>query len=455
MVDVSPHRFRSGETPTEIWMIIFQLVLGFEPFGPDERLAYHQLSSVCSAWRRILKTSQGLCHGLSIDWGHMASDFDMEAFKARYTPWLALVRPNQPYFLVLGETWDALKDEDATSLLQYLLCEATPTPTTLDIKSSKVFEGMLSIQNTCDSVLDLNLDHPYEEFDHYDYEQLPLVAPQLKNFTTNARVTFHGPDAFFTSATLQSLILIDILGTGEDVAHLCMGLPNLRTLKVSYDENIDELSSRYIMASPFTHSALEALTLDGEYLFPLLAHLTLPALRLLDIYVWEADDQSEDAQIWNANAPAFFQRSRSSNLTVVVRGNCSHDFFAGFTSSLPPETTLVVMELVVYSDGSEGGGGEEEGAKTSAKVFDLTSVKQIVCFYRWYLYNYTEGSLLNGTMSVLAPDGTLEEEEVEPLRGQLREKGFVLELCSWRAVEEIIGRSISYITEGWMERSNN
>lgn len=420
MANIDSQKFLSGQTPSEIWTLIFAFVLGCGPFGPDERSAYSCLRGVCATWRRILAENPGLCPGLSIDWGHLAANFDMEAFKAKYTPWLSILRQNQPYHLTLGMSWDALEDENATSLLEYLLCEATPTPTILHIQSQKIFEGMLSMTGTCDTILHLNLDHPYKDLDEYDHAQLQVVAPQLESFTTNARLTFEDP---FTCPSLQSLTILAVLGDPEDVAQLCTRMPRLRTLKLAYDDNIDELSSNTAMGAPFNHSALEMIVLQGQYLFPLMGHLTLPSLKFLDLQLWEASGMDEDTQIWKENVPACLQRSGLSNLTVALRGRCSESFFATFTRSLPQATRLVVRALAIGPE--EGTADEEHSAST--EIFDLSKVKEMACYDRSFLCDYTSRLVsCDREIPVMVPKGILEEGEMEPLMKVMREKGFVL-----------------------------
>ncbi|KAH6901360.1 hypothetical protein BKA70DRAFT_1310448 [Coprinopsis sp. MPI-PUGE-AT-0042] len=441
--DADAQNSLAGKTPPEIWAIVFRLIFELELFGPDERQEYNCLRSVCATWRRVLATTPGLCPGLSIDWGQLASNFDIEVFKARYAPWLALIRENHPFYLVLGESWGALNDEDSTSLLQYLLCEATTTPTNLHIQAGKLFEGMLSMPGTCNSVIHLSLDHPYEDLDDYNLARLPVVSPRLESFNANARHTFYNP---FIYPNLQSLTLLDILATPGEVANLCAKLPCLRELKISYEDHIEELMSRHDPDSPFTHSTLETLLIVGEYLLPFMGHLTLPSLKFFGVEVWGMED---GAPIWEANLPAFFQRSHLDNLPFSLQGRCWENFFPAVTRSLPPATILLLNPLVIADDRY----GDEEQVKqppTDPERFEVGNIKQMICFDRMFLYEYTSRSLSNHTTPVLFPEGTLVEEEVEPLKKELREKGFILEQCSPWIVEDILGSPISPMIVEWM-----
>ncbi|KAH6901357.1 hypothetical protein BKA70DRAFT_1230105 [Coprinopsis sp. MPI-PUGE-AT-0042] len=363
-----------GRIPFEIWAIVFALVLGFDPFGPDERQAYNRLRKVCVAWRSIAVTTPGLCPGLILGRDHFAWPFNMEVFKSRYEGWLSVISRNQPFHLVLDQSWDFLSsDEESPSLAHYLLCEANPTPTTLEIHSYEIFDGILSMTGSCDTVIHLNLASNYQDLDDYHLSQLPIVFPQLKSFGTDALITF---TKLFTHPNLRSLTLLDIFGSSEDLARLCEGFPSFRELMISsqdYRVIHEGLPPRITPGIFLNHSGLETLLVMGQDLLPFMNHLTLPSLKFFGLNLW---DINEGALLIDNNLPAFFRRSRLSNLSVSLQGECDTHSFAAVTRSLPPMTMLLLRLDAVYDDEHVD---EGEPVPTPPDL-DFSSIKDIICF---------------------------------------------------------------------------
>ncbi|KAH6902084.1 hypothetical protein BKA70DRAFT_1307213 [Coprinopsis sp. MPI-PUGE-AT-0042] len=434
-----------AQISSEIWAIVFRLALGPNPFGPDERRAYNRLRQVCAMWRRVVATTPDLCSGIAITSGSFACPFDKEVFRTRFLPWLSIIRQNQPYHLVLGRHWhwDVLNKEQSTSLARYLLCEATPTPTTFRFFSSQVFEGTLSMTGSCESVIDLKAECEFQDLDNHNIQRLPVVFPKLESFTARARFTL---TKLFTCPNLQSLTLFDIHGQPEDFARLCMGMPRLRELKISSVSYHEDSPPRITQEIPFVHPTLETLLVIGQDHLAFTTHLTLPSLKFFGLLIWPRGDN--DSPVLKNTLPDFFQRSRPVNLSVSLKGQCDPDFFAAFTRIVPPNTTLL-LKLGFYDDTVN-----EEIGQRSSPAFDFSNIKEMACFDRQYLHECRDHSSCDRAVTVHVPIDILGKEELEPLKKAMRGKGFILEQCLPQIVEDILGSSISPMLEEWMSYSS-
>ncbi|KAH6901356.1 hypothetical protein BKA70DRAFT_1310445 [Coprinopsis sp. MPI-PUGE-AT-0042] len=431
-----------GQIPSEIWAIVFAFVLGFDPFGPDERQAYNRLRSVCTTWRMIVATTPGLCPGLSIEWNQFALPWSMETFKTRYASWLSVISNNYPYYLVLGDTWDDFHGEEPTSVIHYLLCEATPTPTTLELHSSKILGRMLCMTDSCDTVIRLNVAPNYQDLEGNPLSRLPLIFPQLESFSTNTHTTLTN---LFTSPHLRSLTLLGVLGLSGDLARVCEGLPSLRELMVSSEVYLDDLRSppRVTLDTPLNHSGLETLIVIGQDFIPVMNHFTLPSLKFFGLRLWEID---EDIPIIGNTLPAFFQRSCLFNLPVSLQGDCDEHSFAAVTRSLPPMTTLL-LQLCVTPDGNNV---DEGKPAPSPPELDFSGIKDIVCFDGLPVHKWRDQSSCDRAIKVYMPADGMGEDETEALRKEMWEKSCIMELCSSRVAEDIPGLSLSPMALEWI-----
>ncbi|KAH6901342.1 hypothetical protein BKA70DRAFT_1307155 [Coprinopsis sp. MPI-PUGE-AT-0042] len=430
----------AGDIPPEIWSIVFRIVLGSNAFGPDERRAYTRLRSVCAAWRTTVATTPDLCSGLFIDRENSPSSFDKEAFKTKYDPWLTIVSLNHPYHLVVGAGWDVLDEDDSASLAHYLLCEAGPKPTTVHVHSCTVFDGMLSITDICNNVIHLNVESKFQDLDRYNISQLAVVFPQLESFATKACIMF---DNLLSHPNLRSLTILDALGSSEDLARLCMGLPCLRELKISTDDVLEDIPPIAALESPFTHSALEILHLEGEDIVPLVAHLTLPSLKFLGIKAW---GMFEAGSVLEDTLPAFFQRSSIFNIPVALKGRCLRPFFAALTRSLPPATTLLLDFYFMAEEGPERN-------EISSDTFLLSNIKEIVYFNLQWLHECGTLPSHSQLTKIYAPEKASRKEEVQQIEKHLSDKGYALEKCSPRVMDGILSLSVPHMTIEWELRN--
>ncbi|KAH6902093.1 hypothetical protein BKA70DRAFT_1307246 [Coprinopsis sp. MPI-PUGE-AT-0042] len=428
-----------AEIPPEIWSIVFLFALGSNPFGREERRAFTCLRRVCSTWGRIVTTTPGLCPGLVLNLEKWGRDLEVaEAFEAKLLPWLAIIGQSQPYHLTiaLDSLW-SIQSDHCISLARYLLFEATPTPTSLSIYSFEMVNAILWMSESCSSIihLDVNFNNDLDESSIY---KLPLVFPQLKCFTTNARTSFK---TSFGHPRLQGLTLLDIVGAPEDLAFLCMDLPCLRELRMS-SEDIYELAEPFKpLVTPLAHLTLEILILEGEDTIPLLARLTLPSLKFLGLDAW---GDSNGRRILEDNLPAFLQRSYLSNLTVSLKGYCYVPFFASLMQSLPPATTLISnfdFELDVDE--------EDEACNLISPIVAFRNIKRMICFYLSWLHECRPPSPPSGGSKIHTPLERLEKDEMGSLKEELTEKGFLLERCTLSAMDMILASSVPQMMIKW------
>lgn len=437
MSDIETNIPIASQIPAEIWSITFRLFLGFQPFRRSQCRAYNSLRRVCSAWKTIVANTPGLCPGLSIGWPHFKYDVDIENFKALYAPWLSIISPKQRFTLVLGKNLNTLPQKLLIPLAQYLLCEATPSPTALHCYSSRLFQVILSMKRSCDSVT--RLDLPFgDQIEHFDFPELPVVLPRLESIGTTDRLTVTSPH-LLTHPNLRSLTLLDFGGVVDGLARLCMGLPALRELKIASNQTPDDYPPTFTVDKPFVHLGLETLLIVGEDTLLFLTYLTLPSLKFFGLEMW---GMNEDDQLLEDTLSSFFQRSQPSNTTVSLKGQCPPRSLAAVTRSLPPATTSFLDIDIMDED--------EEPIPDSR--FEFNNVKKIICTDPSGLCRYTNPSSCNREITVMVPKGFLEEGSVEELREEMRDRGFFLEPCSPRVVEATLGSSSSPLADQWASR---
>ncbi|KAH6901340.1 hypothetical protein BKA70DRAFT_1310386 [Coprinopsis sp. MPI-PUGE-AT-0042] len=429
MADSGP--YITGDVPAEIWAMVFRIVLGFKPFGKEERRAYNRLRSVCSTWARTLATAPGLSSGLELDLARWVCN--LEDFKERLSPWLAMISQNHPYHLTIelgGE--EDLKSDVCTSMVRYLLLEATPTPKSLSIDSFKVSDSIFWMGDCCNSVvhLDVNLS---DVLGDSAIHSLPLKFPQLKSLITVARTSF---ETRFSHPTLQSLALLNVIGASEDLARLCMGLPCLQELEISSSDVYALADPLEPLETPLTHSALKILIVGGEDALPLLAHLTLPSLEFFGLQAWAMLDRYGLEE----TLPAFFSRSHLSDLSVSLKGHWCKVLFSSFTQSLPPSTTLISKLRFAVEEEDE----EEREDHLISPYATFRNVKEIVCFDLEWLYERIDLTPNKDIIKVYTTMDALEKDGKE-----LRRKGVVLEQCSPDIMDRILRSSVPQMSLGW------
>ncbi|KAH6902092.1 hypothetical protein BKA70DRAFT_1307244 [Coprinopsis sp. MPI-PUGE-AT-0042] len=427
-----------ADIPPEIWLIVFRLVLGSDPFGREERRAYTHLRSACSTWRRILASAHGLCSGLELDLAIWAGDLEGgNSFKARLSPWLAIISQNRPYHLTIAPG-ESLELDMYISMVRYLLCEATPTPTTLSIDSFKVADSIFCLGDTCTSVIHLNVDS-YDYLGDCDIYSLPLEFPQLQSFAARARTRF---DTQIRHPHLQSLTLLDVVGASEDFALLCVDLPCLREARISCEDMYELADPINPLKAPLTHLALEVILLEGEDIIPLLAHLTLPSLKFLGMEAW---GKSNGAEILESTLPAFIQRSRLSNLPVSLKGSCPAPLFASLTRSLPPATTLLLNFHFTENEGPE----EEDYWERISPTVTFRNINEMISLDLDWVHECRALSLHGHGIKIYAPADALQKDEVGSLRKELTDKGFVLEKCTPDVMDGILSSTVPQMTISW------
>ncbi|KAH6901716.1 hypothetical protein BKA70DRAFT_1435717 [Coprinopsis sp. MPI-PUGE-AT-0042] len=428
-----------GDIPPELWFIIFWFVLGPEPFGKEEHRTYNCLRGVCTAWKRIATTSPGLCSGFELDRASWAVPFKKEVIKAWVAPWLAIIRHNS-YHLRVSASWDNLEDEESKFLARYLLCDAAPTPTSLTVGSSTVFQSILSMAERCESVTAFNFTCPSENLDDVDIVRLPLVLPKLQSFSSDARMAFHNP---FNYPNLRSLVLLDIVGSSEDFARLvCMRLPCLQELKIS-SENIYEFVEPFApLDTPLIHSNLEIVLVVGEDVLPLLAHLALPSLKFFGLEAW---GMQKGGEVLEQTLPAFFQRSQLSNLRVSLKGCCRKSLFAALTCNLPPTITFLANLGLVWREYAD----EDYYDDTISYTFDFNHFKEMVCLDLRWLQKIIDRVTCNQAVKIYAPTDSLEKGQMQLTTQDMREKGFELKLLSPAEMESMLSSVMPQMSIEW------
>ncbi|KAH6902067.1 hypothetical protein BKA70DRAFT_1567940 [Coprinopsis sp. MPI-PUGE-AT-0042] len=348
----------------------------FQAIWKEERRAYNRLRSVCSTWARTLATAPGLSSGLELDLARWVCN--LEDFKERLSPWLAMISQNHPYHLTIelgGE--EDLKSDVCTSMVRYLLLEATPTPKSLSIDS---FKTSISVMYWGDSAI----------------HSLPLKFPQLKSLITVARTSF---ETRFSHPTLQSLALLNVIGASEDLARLCMGLPCLQELEISSSDVYALADPLEPLETPLTHSALKILIVGGEDALPFTGapHSAVP--RVL-----------RAAGMGNVGQIRF-------------GGNPSRVLFQDHTFPIFRASSIYNFDLQT-SFCCRRRDEEEREDHLISPYATFRNVKEIVCFDLEWLYERIDLTPNKDIIKVYTTMDALEKDGKE-----LRRKGVVLEQC--------------------------
>lgn len=387
-----------------------------------------------------MATTPGLCSGLSIGRPQFKYDVDLENFKAMYAPWLSIISQNQSFHLVFNQNLTTLPQEHMTSLAQYLLCEATPTPTNIYCGSARIFYGILSLKGSCDSVIHFDLQVPWSaRFDHNGFLTLPVVFPQLESFLTISRFTLAVPSDVLGYPTLRSLAVLNIDGATDGLARLCMGLPCLQELKIASEQFQVEAPPTVTLDKPFVHPGLETLLIVGQDLLVFMAYLTLPSLKFFGLELFRTEVAGVTLE---DTLPAFFHRSQLSNLLVSLRGQCFPHSLAAVTRSLPTAATLLLDTDIVDEEYNQ--------EPVADSRLNLGSIKKIVCMNPSSLCKHMDNSSCVREITVLVPGDILLEGEMQRLRKEMQDRGLTLEQCSTRLVEDTLNASHSTMAEQWM-----
>lgn len=337
---------RARLVPPEIWVIIFKLVLGREPFRLREMKAYLRLRSVCRFWNDLATTS-GICTGLDIALDDWVVGFDPSSYRAyveaRLAPWLAIISPLQPYFLRMTCMHPYRLSVEALQQLTQLLMTTTPSPTAVMLDDATL-PPILSSISSYDTITTVEL-FLRDDLDHYPrLQSLSQMLPKVETFIIGAqfRLTIR-----FQHTSLRCLILHDMRGSPEDLQSFLEGLPSLRELYVSNTSyhlpNLDQ-ARRATKTLP----SIEVLVISGEKLAEeILSHFTLPSLKFFGL---EASDsvQDQDVAIWTYSD--FLSRSCLTKCTVSIKGIPTYSFFTAFVESLPSYVLLHCCAYFMPSD---------------------------------------------------------------------------------------------------------